>query len=139
MKKTILICVLMLVVLAGCSAGSPVENFLGGTIVGLTAKVEEANVVMKAADENIDALKEKSDAVGEKTTELKVLLKDPIALANAIDPNLGAALNHFMVNAKSLAEKGKSVDWERLLMAIGLTAFTSGTGVKLYKDRKVTG
>jgi hypothetical protein len=129
MKTLIIVCALI-IGLSGCSAGSPAENFLAGFGTAVAVKLNEGNEAMKFLDEKIEAM----NAAG---TEMEVLSDNPVALVTAIDPNLGTALNEFIVNAKSLAakaetfkdEKGK-IDWDKIVWSL----LVGGTGVNIFKN-----
>ena len=115
--------------LAGC--GQPVADFAAGFGAGAVTAINSANQSMEQVHRDTAAL-------NEKAAELEVLIEgDPITLLNTLDPNLGAAINRFILNAQQLkqdvtTEKGK-VDWNTILVGL-LATFAGGTGVNMYKN-----
>ena len=140
MKKVIMVIMVIasLCLVSGC--GQPALDFAAGFGTGVVAKLNEANKAMEALDADIGKLNERSK-------ELEILIeKDPIILANALDPNLGGVITEFMVNLKGLEssarefeDKEGEVDWERLLMAAGISLFGGWNGKRFLTDRTKDG
>lgn len=121
--------------LFGCTEGA---IFGGGLATGLSVKLNEANAAMVNLDKEVTAL-------NDKAKEISVIVKsDPMTIAGAIDPNLKPAMDAFIVNAKSLAEKAEQfkdekgdIDWLQVALFSVIGLFGGGTGVNLYKNRIV--
>ncbi len=136
MKRIIILLCCLAFMSAGCGE-SAVGPFVAGLGTGMVVKVNEANKAVEKISANIDILNEKSK-------ELETIIAgDPVVLANVLDPNLGDSLTEFIVNVKELAakadefkEESGKVDWERLLMSIGIGILGGGTGVNIFKNRK---
>lgn len=139
MKARILVIVVMVAMLciAGCG-GDPLANFAAGFGSGVVVAVNKANVAVEELNENIAA-------VNEASAELEALLEnDPMLLVNTLDPNLSNTLDQFMVNLKALEaraeefkdEKGK-IDWERIISVLAIGVLGGGSGVNIFKNRKV--
>ncbi len=136
MKKVIMVLVLLCLV-PGC--GQPALDFAAGFGTGVVAKLNEANEAMGVLNGEIGRLNEKSK-------ELEILIeKDPLILANALDPKTGGTITEFMVNLKGLESRAREfedkegeVNWERLLMAAGISLF-SGWNVKRFLAGRTKG
>ena len=136
MKKSIYI--LTVLVLLSMFMWTGCTEYAAGVGTGLTVQITQANKEMARLEDNIETLSEKSE-------ELEIILaSDPIDVISAFDPNLGNSINTFMHNLGELKiqadkfrdEKGK-VDWEKTLGLLIIGLFSGGTGVNLYKNKKV--